>query len=82
MCRAVAVLTNSGQFAARVFARRFFFTYNVGHPLRTADTEQEMLDPVAIDSIVSVVLVVCWGQGLDEVWCTPASALVMTTLSP
>ena len=66
----MAVLTSSGQFAARVFALRIFFRYNVGHPLRTADTERETLDPVAIERIVSVVRVVCWDQGLDEVWCT------------
>ena len=70
LCRGVAVLTSSGQFAARVFALRFFFTYNVGHPHRAADTERETLDPVATERIVSVVFVVCWGQGLDEVWCT------------
>ena len=69
MCRGVAVLASSGQFAARVFALRFFFTANVVHPLRTADTERKTLDPVVIERIVSAVCVVCRCQGLDEVWC-------------
>ena len=65
----MAVLTSSGQFAARVFAARFFYTANVGHPLRTADTERKTPNTVVIENIVSLFRFVCWFQGLDEVWC-------------
>ena len=65
----VAVLTTTGQFAKRVFACRYFFSPNESTPLETTDTERNTLNPVAKESIVRLVCVVCWDQGIDEVWC-------------
>ena len=65
----VAVLMSTGQFAKRVFACQFFFSPNESTPLRTADTQRNTLNPVAKIRFFRVVCVVCWGQGVDEVWC-------------
>ena len=69
MSYGVAVLTSTGQFAKRVCACRFFSSWNKTTPLKTADTPQNTLYPVAKEISFRVVCVVCWGQGVDEVWC-------------
>ena len=51
------------------FRPRFFSTANVTTPLKIVDTGRNTLNPVVTEWIVRVVCVVCWGQGLDEVWC-------------
>ena len=65
----VAVLISTGQFAKRFFACQIFFSSNEITPLKTADTQRNTLHPVAKEIIFRVVCVVCWGQGIDEVWC-------------
>ena len=39
------------------------------------------LNPVANERIYRVICVLCWVQGVDEVWCMPASVLVLTAFS-
>ena len=63
------VLMSSGQLAPCGFASSILCAAHESHPLRTADTEQKILSPVATERIVSAVRFVCWGQGLDEVSC-------------
>ena len=46
-----------------------FFSPNETTPLRTANTQRNTLNTVAKEMIVRIVCVVCWGQGVDEVWC-------------
>ena len=67
----MAVLTTTGQFEKRVFACLFFFSPNETTPLITANAKRKTLNPVAEERSYLVVCVVCWGQGVDEVWLGP-----------